>query len=101
MRCPYHRSDFCQHGGQTQAAVRIPYCTEHMKPECEHPATDEPAPVVRCACEKRATVTVTYLPRPLPLFGSAVTVSVCESCYPETVKRGQLLGQQAIAGEGE
>jgi hypothetical protein len=78
-RCPYHRSDFCTHGGQT--------VTTEAEPT---------APVIRCACGKPATVTLTYLPRPLPLFGSAVTVSLCPECYSETIKRGQLLSQEAI-----
>lgn len=65
------------------------------------PATPTPAAatVVRCECGKRASVSVTLLPRPLPMFGGPVTVEVCPSCYGETVRRGQVLSQQSIAQE--
>lgn len=82
--CPYHRSDFCTHAGQTTTT------TESETPEAE------PAPVVRCACGEPATVTVTVLPRPLPLFGAAQSIPTCQACYPETVKMGQVLDQRAI-----
>lgn len=85
-RCPYHRSDFCVHAGQTTATTVV---TE--TPEAE------PSPVTRCAsCTRPAIVTVTVLPRPLPLFGSAVRLPVCQEHYPETKARGQVLKQRAI-----
>jgi hypothetical protein len=83
MKCPYHRSDFCTHGGQT--------VTTEAEPT---------APVIRCACGKPATVTTTVLPRPLPLFGSAVRAPRCPACHLEAVKGGVVLGPTERVGEG-
>lgn len=63
--------------------------------------SSEPAPVehqevIRCACGKRASVHVTYLPRPLPMFGAKETISLCPSCYAGVKNLGQILGQQAV-----
>jgi hypothetical protein len=51
---------------------------------------------LKCACGKAATVILRYLPRPVPLFGSAIAAPVCPSCYPETVKAGKVLSQQCV-----
>ena len=54
-------------------------------------------PTPRCSsCEKRAVVTVRLLPRPLPLFGGAVSLHSCPSCLESVKARGAVLSQTAI-----
>ena len=54
-------------------------------------------PTPRCAsCEKRAVVTVRLLPRPLPLFGEAVSVHSCPSCLDSVKARGAVLSMISL-----
>ena len=66
------------------------YCRANGAPVCAH------MPGQKCDCGRPATVVVRYLPRPLPLFGGAVTAAVCSPCYPVTGKRGTILHEQAV-----
>ena len=57
------------------------------------------AETIRCACGKRATVTVRLMPRPLPLFGGPLSVHSCPSCLESVKARGAVLDMTAITQE--
>ena len=84
----------CHHactGHDTLPALATPppcdYCRANSSAVCDHPAE-----TVRCSvCEKRATVTVRLMPRPLPLFGGPLSLHCCPSCLESVKARGAVL----------
>jgi hypothetical protein len=64
--------------------------------QCADPSTPAEVPFCDCSKGQRVSVRLTILPRPVPLFGEAVELSACPSCYSEKRQRGFVLSQRTI-----
>lgn len=85
-------------------AALCPVCQHHACTVESHQATPavtvEPAvaatETVRCACGKRATVTVRLIPRPHKPFAQALSIHSCPSCLESVKARGAVLDMRGI-----
>ena len=57
------------------------------------------AETIRCACGKRATVTVRLIPRPHTPFSQALSIHSCPSCLESVKARGAVLDMRGIPQE--